>query len=147
LAVHGEEDQARAVARRLLRAVDRGEQEVLLELLAPDLVRLSTRGQQGPPRISRAALLEATRSAQRGRLPPPRAGDPRDGALGRIPAVPIASFFPRQHIPVGLRGEDLIVQVILHEGERSALLRAVFGWRYRGLIVVRTGSRPLIVGI
>lgn len=146
LAAAGGEDQARHMLPAFLSAVCEGDERRLEALLADDLAQVQSHG-RGHEAVSRPRSILVQRvmiQAQRAGLPP----DVTVAELVDLVHVNVTRAAQRWEgdLPNGLRPTDVVVEVPLEEAGRAAL-SPLLGWRIRGLIVVRPGRDPRIVGL
>jgi len=142
----GGQDQARIVAVRALRAIAEGDERALTRLLAERVARTQ-------PRLSEASrprsdvVEHAVRNASRARL---TAGITLESMidLEHLEATPLRETAAGSRpLPRGLEPTDIEIAVPLLPTGRRVLRLLLPGWVHRGVIVVRTGVEPRIVGI
>ncbi|MEM9074108.1 MAG: hypothetical protein AAGE52_36790 [Myxococcota bacterium] len=143
LATSGGGEQAKAVAIRFVRGVVEGNEDALVRLLATDILTAQPRltGQQ---RLRSDIVTQALQSAQRRRLGGATTVDTFIDA-NSIQVQPLSQAV--RQIPNALRPSDLYVTVPLLPTGQRVFRFLINGWHHRGVVIVRAGAEPRIVGL
>lgn len=139
----GGNEQARVLALRMLEALLRGDQAAMTGLLAEQVV--VTRPGRGRTVATRsdvvARMLHGPRRRNLGTDMPLE-------AIVDLSSVRIEPLRDRPALRAeGLRPEDWAVTFTFTPRGRRALFLLVEGWRHRGVVIVRTGDAPYVVGL
>jgi hypothetical protein len=135
-------DQARAVVARFIDAVQASDQGELERLFADPITPM---GRRREPRIQeREALIAFVLEAAQ-QQPGPAVGVQEIANLRDLSVTPLSESYG-EDLPTGLAPTDLLVTFPVDpQGGRN--LRAALGWLANGMMVIRPGRQPRIVGI
>ncbi len=143
VAIAGGEQQAQAVALRVLEAIRDADDRLLNRMLEARISRLQPR--PSAAQVPREALVEASiRSPRRGSLGP-QSPLSEYFQLDQMRMQPLSVVMPQ--VPNGLEGSDILVYIPLTRAGRTIFRFLVPGWSHRGSVLVRTGVDPRVVGL